>query len=231
MNKNRRKTCTSEEWFQKCLEHANIDTYLKSQLALADPKKPHILMVTGCASGDGVSTATTILGISLANKPDCKVLIIDANIQNPSLHTVFGLINSSEVLDSTSLEPKCAGRKVRNLIRKVEGYDYLHALSFQVDDFSPSDVVLSDLFDNVLETSGQTYEYVLIDTPSIHHFSLPAILASKADHILLVVKSGVTNKHAAISTKEKLTDAGGHVFGVIFNDYCHYIPEFMYRYL
>src|SRR5207245_9644245 len=70
---------------------ASLASILRSNGKRSAPK---LILVTSPAAGDGKTTMVSSLGLALAEVKD-RVLLIDADTRNPSLHKVFGVSNSA----------------------------------------------------------------------------------------------------------------------------------------
>ena len=64
------------------IEYSNLDAKLK------------IILVTSTQQNEGKSTVASNLAISFSKLPNKKILLIDADLRNPSIHRVFSIGNS-----------------------------------------------------------------------------------------------------------------------------------------
>ena len=55
-------------------------------------------MITSPRYGEGKSTITVNLAVSIAQKGE-KVLVIDANLRTPTIHEIFGVENTIGLTD------------------------------------------------------------------------------------------------------------------------------------
>jgi Mrp family chromosome partitioning ATPase len=70
--------------------------------------------------------------------------------------------------------------------------------------------------ESILSSAKQAADMVIVDAPPFL-VADAAILASRADGILLVVQPGKTPMDAAVSTLEQINRAGGRIIGVVMN--------------
>jgi Mrp family chromosome partitioning ATPase len=61
------------------------------------------------------------------------------------------------------------------------------------------------------------FDTVIIDTPPILAVTDAQVLANLCDGVVLVVRSGVAEKEAALKAKDLLTKAKARILGVILN--------------
>ncbi len=75
----------------------------------------------------------------------------------------------------------------------------------------------------------ECYDYVVLDAPPVHGFSECLALCTKVDGVVLVIASGKTREHVALSAKKQVEEAGGKLLGVVVNKRRYYIPDCIYR--
>ena len=68
------------------IEYSNLDAKLK------------IILVTSTQQNEGKSTVASNLAISFSKLPNKKILLIDADLRNPSIHRVFSIGNSDGMM-------------------------------------------------------------------------------------------------------------------------------------
>jgi Mrp family chromosome partitioning ATPase/uncharacterized protein involved in exopolysaccharide biosynthesis len=73
-------------------------------------------------------------------------------------------------------------------------------------------------FRNLLSEFASDFDVILLDTAPALVSADAVVLAPIADDVLLVIRAGQTNRHAAEHVHHQLTDAGGHVVGAVLND-------------
>jgi Mrp family chromosome partitioning ATPase len=161
------------------------------------------LAVAGCRRGDGASTIAAALAIDLSQRLSLNTVLVDAQLQNPSLHRLFTFPhpNALELLLEGSLQ-----------IRPT-GWPRLQLASCCVADGDSSpDQTLAE-FDRLLGD----YKAAVIDlgAPRLDARMLP--LARPADPILLVVKYGATERKELSNTAAAMRAANRSVAGVIMN--------------
>jgi Mrp family chromosome partitioning ATPase len=61
------------------------------------------------------------------------------------------------------------------------------------------------------------YDHIIIDTPPILPFSDALTLATEADGVILVARSGVSRTRALLRSREVLLRSGANVLGFVLN--------------
>ena len=181
----------------------------------------HLVMCAAVA-GEGVSTVTAQFGEMLARRGS-RVLLVDANPRHPWLHRHFHLA------DSPGLAEYLAGTAPREVIVHSTGFAGLDLIPLgRCADRSEAGRVTLSLGDVAREFGGG-YDYVLFDSDYIGSpfFSQGAVAAG--DGVVLVIRSGRTNREVAGRALETVRQVGGKVLGVILNRREFPIPDMIYR--
>ena len=170
-----------------------------------------VIQVTSAEPGDGKSTTSANLAIAIAQSGK-KVLLIDADLRRPTMHTLFALpqdIGLTDVLLS-EVEWYTAVRTTR--------LENLSVLTAGLCPQNPAELLSSTRLPDMLRAARSSYDVIIIDTPPILAVSDPAIISPHIDGLLLVVRMG-KNKRAAAERAREMIDAHGiRLYGVIIND-------------
>jgi capsular exopolysaccharide synthesis family protein len=177
--------------------------------ALAD-SPPQAIVVTSPGRAEGKSTVCANLGVVLAQAGN-RTLLVDCNLREPAVHSIFGLPITpgiEKVIDGARDSEEIYQEPIPNL--KV--------LTAGVAPPISTEVLGSQRFLEFLVSARQEFEYVLLDSPSATLVSDPALLATQADGVLLVLNARKTSRkdlHAAVRI---LAAAGAFVLGTVMND-------------
>jgi capsular exopolysaccharide synthesis family protein len=167
------------------------------------------LAVTSTQRQEGTSTVCANLAWTNAQLGR-KVLLVDANLHHPVQHEIWGLPNqvglSNVILGDAQLH---------NAIAEVS--PGLKVLTSGVIPSNPMALIDSQQFAALIEQFSQTYDLVIIDTPSLKLAADALILGQKADGIFLVVRPGVVDSHSAAFAKQLLDKSSQHVLGLVVN--------------
>lgn len=177
---------------------------------LTEKEKKAVLLITSPSKGEGKSTTAANIAVSMAQQKE-KVLIIDANLREPELHSIFKISNKvglTDVLTGKStfedaIYPTEIGR--------------LAVLTSGVTPSSPTEILGLDMLGDLLQEAQQTYDIILIDSPGILEFADTKVLANKSDGVIIVLSERSTTKFSAIKAKKALEFTEAKILGVVFN--------------
>lgn len=183
------------------IEFANIDEDLK------------VVMVTSSQQNEGKSTVIANLAVSFANLEDKRVLIIDGDLRNPTVHRMFGISNTFGVTDILR-----GNKDIKDCIVKVdiEGLDILSAGKVPPN---PAEMLGSKRMKEFINSIKEDYDYVFIDAPPIGIVTDAGIISTYTDGTILVVASKETDVERVKISKERLERVNAKILGVILNKY------------
>ena len=183
------------------IQYSNLDKKLKT------------ILVTSSTKNEGKTTTTTNLAVNFAAIDKKKVLIIDCDLRNPSIHKEFGITNVGGLTDLLIEK-----NNIENYIKTTE-IDNLHVLTAGVIPPNPSEILASKLMKDLLSDLKEIYDYIFIDTPPIGIVMDAGTLANKVDASILVVKSNGVEFKQLEETKRKLDAVNANIIGVVLNAY------------
>ena len=183
------------------IQYSNLDKKLKT------------ILVTSSTKNEGKTITTTNLAVNFAAIDKKKVLIIDCDLRNPSIHKEFGITNVGGLTDLLIEK-----NNIENYIKTTE-IDNLHVLTAGVIPPNPSEILASKLMKDLLSDLKEIYDYIFIDTPPIGIVMDAGTLANKVDASILVVKSNGVEFKQLEETKRKLDAVNANVIGVVLNAY------------
>jgi capsular exopolysaccharide synthesis family protein len=177
--------------------------------------RPRVILVTSTQHAEGKSTTVSNLGLALA-EINQKVLLIDADMRKPSLHSVFNVANSWGLSDLLRERMSLRDIPLEALVRTT-GVDGLHLIPSGPGTVSIASLLHSARMAELIERVRHEFDTVLIDTPPMMYLADARVLGCLADGAILVIRSGKTTRDAAVAAKQRLTDDGITVLGSILN--------------
>jgi capsular exopolysaccharide synthesis family protein len=172
----------------------------------------HVLAVTSPGPGDGKSVTALNLAGALAQSPDARVLIVDADLRRPRVAEYIGLGSSrSPGLAEALQDAKCA---LSQVVRRLEGFN-LWVLPAGTPHPSPYELLNSQRLESLLREARRLYDFVLIDTPPLVPFPDCRLLGRWADGFLVIVAAHKTPRKLLAEALSLLDPA--KVIGVVLN--------------
>lgn len=184
---------------------------VRTNLLFMAPDRPFsMLAVTSAAPSEGKTTVACSIAIAMAQTGQ-EVLIIDCDLRRPRLHRIFGKSNDTGVttalLDLGSFDATVSATDV----------PHLHVLPSGPLPPNPADLLHSEAFSNLLAAARNRFSRIIIDTPPVVPVTDAAVLSTKVDGTVLVVRSAQTTKDLARQAARSLRDVGVNLVGVVLN--------------
>ena len=170
------------------------------------------ILVTSSDKNEGKTTTVSNLAVSFANL-NKKVLLIDCDLRNASIHKMFKINNIYGLTDILAKD-----RAVDKCIQKTE-LENLYVLTAGSTPPNPAEILSSEKMKNLIEDLKNIYDYIFIDTPPIGLVTDAGVLSSFIDGVVLVVKSESIEKKYLEETKKKLDAVDARILGAILNSY------------
>lgn len=169
-----------------------------------------VLLITSAEPGDGKSTISKNLAISLC-QDNKNVLIIDGDLRKPSIHKLFRISNYS------GLSEILIGEKtLSNSIHKIN--PKLSVLTSGLTPPNSAELLDSDEMNSIINSVKNYYDYIIIDTTPLELVADAQILASKVDGVILVAKIEKTRKDSLMNCKKLINKIGGNIIGIVLNN-------------
>ena len=168
-----------------------------------------VLVVTSAEPGEGKSTTSVNLALTLAESYKRRVLLIDADLRRPSLHEITQMPNSTGLGGTL----KASGEHKLPLFQLSET---LMLAPAGPPDTNPMGALTSPRMRHILVEASTRFDWVIMDAPPIGPIADSSLLAPLADGVLLVVRARRTHHASA----QKAIDAIGRerLLGVVLND-------------
>ena len=171
------------------------------------------LLVTSSMPGEGRTTIAVNTALSLA-RTGALVLIVDADLRKPSLHTVFDLDNQNGL--TTLLTD---GFDERDPLRFIQHSERRVGVLTSGPVYEDSAELLGTApMRKLVESLDRIYDYIIIDSPPIGYFTDAVLVSSMVDRVALVVDSYQSTRETVRRSYQLLQDAGAPTLGIVLNN-------------
>ena len=175
-------------------------------------KKIKVINVTSSKKGEGKTTILANLATTFANL-EKKVLILDGDLRNPTIHKIFELSNiyglTDVLLENKTFEECVYCTDTKNL----------HVLTCGAIPPNPSEMLASNKMTEFVSGLKDRYDYIFIDTPPIGVVTDAGIVSTYSDGCIFVVGAKKTEIETVKISIEKLESLGANILGGILNKF------------
>lgn len=171
---------------------------------------PEVLLVTSSRAAEGKSTTSRIIAQNFA-RLGMRVLLIDADLRNPSLHRMLGRDNSRGLTNLLT-----SGERVGDVVQPT-GEPNLSFIPCGPLPPNPAELLGSEQLRVVLTEASTLFDLVLLDGPPILGLADAPILTNAASGVLLVVAAHETKRGPARAALRRLKQgaASGKILGAV----------------
>ena len=171
------------------------------------------ILVTSSLQDEGKSGLVINLAISLVQAGN-KVLLIDADMRNPSLHRYLRLKTDTRYGLSTLLTGNV---KVGDCLMTTEqGVDVIAGGLIPPN---PTELISSDAMRELLQVASRQYDYVICDTPPVGIITDAAALSPLCDGVLFAVRQKFASRNQVHGALRNLQSVNAKILGTVMTQY------------
>lgn len=186
--------------------------YLYTNIQLLTAEHPITsLTITSTIKGEGKSTVAVYLA-KTASTVGKRVLLVDANMRFPQLHTYLGLSNRKGLSNTLSSD-----LSLNEAIQPLPDDDNLFVLTGGTIPPDPITLLSSKKMHYLMEQFLALFDLVIYDTPPLIGLADGHLLASKTEGTVLIVKIEKTDRGMVSKSLDQLNVAAFKVLGVVAN--------------
>ena len=171
-----------------------------------------VLAVSSATVGDGKTTTAINLAGTLAQTPDARVLLMDADLRRPAIAQRLGLEPERPGLVDAILSHDL---KLADVARPC-GPLNLAIVTAGVFSDTPYELLRSPRLGDLLDEARRNYDYVVLDTPPLVPIPDARVVSKWVDSFLLVVCANKTPRKL-LEESLNLMDPQ-KVIGLVFNN-------------
>jgi capsular exopolysaccharide synthesis family protein len=179
------------------------------QFAAVD-KELKVILVTSTTPNEGKSTVAQYLAQTIS-RTGKKVMVLDADLINPTLHRRFGIPNQR------GLSNLIVGDGDETVVTHVKEYPNLAVITSGPIPPNSSELLGSTQMKHLMDLLREEYDVIIMDTPPILPVTDAVVASSLADGVILVVQAGKTRNGEVHHAQEVLEAAHANLLGVVLN--------------
>lgn len=168
------------------------------------------ILVTSPEPGAGKSTTSANLAATFAQEGK-KVVLIDADMRNPTLHYYFMKSNrtglSNALAGQTPVQQCLLDTYIENLVLLPSG-------SIPPN---PAEILSSNRMIGLLDELYAQFDIVIVDSPPVMAVTDAQVLSARCCGTLLVLQAGRVKRQLAQKTIERLRYVNANLLGVVLN--------------
>ncbi len=184
---------------------------------------PRTLLITSSSPSEGKSTTALSLARNFAQLGK-RVLLIDADLRNPSQHRTLGLDNDKGLSNVLS-----GAAKPQDVIQHLAEGD-LDLLTSGPVPPNPGELLAGAKMLSLLTVAMAKYDQVILDGPPTMGIADAVILSHIAEGTLMVVDSGATRREVARRAVKRLAAGRARLIGVLLTKFDANVRGYYYSY-
>lgn len=170
------------------------------------------LVVTSAAPGEDKSIVLANLAVTMA-QGERRTILVDADLRQPSLHEIFGVANERGLTTMIVEEMALDAPPLLDV-----GVENLQLIPSGPLPPNPADILGSRKMEQAIAALQNCADVVLFDVPPVVAASDGAVLGTKVDGVLLVVRAGHSRRDHVQRTKDLLERAHVRIVGAVLKD-------------
>ncbi len=171
-----------------------------------------VLSVTSVAENEGKSTVAANLAVSLAEQSK-KVLLIDGDLRHPSQFLIFGMHPKDKNEFGEFLKGKA---EIDNVLLR-SGVPNLYLMLGRNCYSSSTDILHGERLKTIIESSRQSFDYIIIDSSPAGVIGDAEILAGYSDAVMIVAKQNYIKAEDINDVIDMLSSGNTKILGVVLN--------------
>jgi len=193
--------------------HAESFRALRTNLFFLYDEPHQVLQITSPVPREGKTTVAVNLAVSISQSGK-SVLLIDADMRRPKVAEILNVPDGPGLSDV--LRDKVELEAAISRLDLAPGLDILAAGEPVAN---PSELLTQPQFPALLDRLRREYDYVVIDSPPILAVSDPAVIAPRADGVLVVLRIRRNSRDLANRCLTLLNTVKAPLIGVVANTF------------
>ena len=144
-----------------------------------------------------------------------RVLLIDADLRKPQMHTRLGLNNLSGLSNLLAED----GQQWRDIVQNVPGYNNWNVITAGHRPPDPTRLLSSKRMNQLVKelSESNSFDLILFDTPPVLGLADAALVAEHCDGLMLLVSLNRVDRSLPKESVSRISSSGAPLLGVITN--------------
>jgi capsular exopolysaccharide synthesis family protein len=170
---------------------------------------PQSIFITSSAASEGKSTIALNLATAYAQTGN-SVLLIDADLRNPSIHKLLELENNNGLTNFLTTEDSTSKNISHNCMIKN-----LNVITSGPIPPDPVELLSGNKMVELLESAAKEYDHIIIDGPPILGLADALVLSNLSEATIVAVEAGKTRKTTLLNGLKRLERANANIIGSV----------------
>ena len=195
---------------------AMVEAYLAIEAALelsTARGTPKSFAVTSTRPREGKSITALALAQSLA-RAKRKVVLIDADLRAPSVHSYFDLQN-----DGPGISNFLSGSDDIDAMLRATRYEGLSVVTAGPHPPNPADLLTGNRLTGLVEALGERFDHVIVDSSPVIGLADAPLVAAAVEGVVFVVEARAIQAGAARRALQRLETAQANVVGIVLTKF------------
>ena len=180
-------------------------------------------IVTSSLPQEGKSITAINLAATIAQVPDVRILLVDADLHRPSTHEYLGMDMPSKGL-SDILQ---GSAKIEDCLINFE-LDRLFYISAGITTGMPTELLVGQSMEKFLDEVKEMFHFIVIDSPPVIPIADTVGFAGMVDGAIFVVRARDTSRKIIMQALDDLEDK--RIIGLVFNSLDFRLAGGQYKY-
>jgi capsular exopolysaccharide synthesis family protein len=167
------------------------------------------ILISSAIPAEGKTMVALNLAYALAQHHGCRVLLIDADLRSPRIHSLLGAPAApglADYLQDTATDFEVLQRGSEDGLCFIPAGNHVK---------HPSELISSGRMRQFLDRLKPAFDWIIIDSPPAIPVADASVLGGLVDGVLFVVRANSTPSEASIKGCKELRDA--HMIGIVLN--------------
>ena len=169
---------------------------------------PRTIAITSSQAQEGKSTSALALARGLASLGS-RVLLVDADLRNPSLHRSFSTDHTKGLSDVLT------GQSTLAEVVRESGVNGLSIVTSGKIPPNPAELLAGEGLSRMMKAASEAFDHVLFDSPPVLGLADAPLIARACEGTVFVIEAGRTRSSQARHALDRLMSVRAHILGAV----------------